>query len=154
MYWISNRKFFFLTLISGLFFIAIGTISIIDSFFTKDISVNSTITDNKVHLFSPRMNTNSEINLTVAGSLFNLTLYGPSGDVIVSRSNISQYNLEFVAENEGEHKVEVSNLGDEPLYVKGIMQSKSNSLAFGGSMMLIITGVILAGISIRFKQIV
>jgi hypothetical protein len=55
----------------------------------------------------------------------------------------------LVANKEGEYRFETKNLGSSVLNIDGEVETKASALAFGGQMMLLITGIIVLGIGMK-----
>jgi hypothetical protein len=50
------------------------------------------------------------------------------------------------------YRIEIKNIGSSELSVGGHANTKGSQLAFGGQMMLIITGIIVTGFSLRLRS--
>lgn len=98
------------------------------------------------------MNMGNTANLTVTGSLFNITIVDPDRKVIRSDNESSYFHYILVAQKEGEHTITVKNVGNSQLDIVGSAYTKGNPIAFSGQMMLIITGVIVTGLGLKLKN--
>jgi hypothetical protein len=98
------------------------------------------------------MNVGNTANIKVTGSTFNVTITDPDKKVIKSEYGISNFRYNFIAQKEGEHKIEVKNTGDVQLTIEGHAYTKGNPIAFGGQMMLIVTGIIVTGLGLRLRS--
>lgn len=147
-----NNKFFILIVVSGVLFIIIGIISIIDSFSIRKISINDNLIANETRIISPDMEISTFANLTLIGDYFNVTVINPDKTIIESNTYRSKHLIHLRAEQDGEYIIQIKNIAKGNLSVNGELQSKADSIAFSGSMILIITGVILSGTAIRFRN--
>lgn len=138
-------------MISGIAFILIGGISMIDSNIPRKVSLASTLDTNRTDVITPIMNNGSMGKIMIDGSRFNFNIEDPSKSVIVSITNQSHYEYDLVANNEGQYKMVTKNIGDEILKINGEVETKASPLAFGGQMMLLITGIIVLGIGMKTK---
>ena len=147
----SRKKTFYILMISGIAFILIGGISMIDSNIPRKVSLASTLDTNRTDVITPIMNNGSMGKIMIDGSRFNFNIEDPSKSVIVSITNQSHYEYDLVANNEGQYKMVTKNIGDEILKINGEVETKASPLAFGGQMMLLITGIIVLGIGMKTK---
>lgn len=147
----SRKKTFYILMISGIAFILIGGISMIDSNIPRKVSLASTLDANLTDVITPIMNNGSIGKIIIDGSKFNFNVEDPSKSVIVSVTNQSHYEYDLVANNEGQYKLETRNIGDSVVKIDGEVETKASPLAFGGQMMLLITGIIVLGIGIKTK---
>jgi hypothetical protein len=99
------------------------------------------------------MNAGGMANIIIKGSIFNVTITDPIQHIIKSETRrTSDFKYNFTAEREGEHKIEINNIGTSDIYIEGHAQNKLNVIALSGPLMLIITGIIITGLAIRFKK--
>jgi hypothetical protein len=147
----SSKLIFYVLVLSGLAFIIIGTISIYDSNIAKPVSINGTIKEGEKDTLTPIMDIGSKAKITLNGSSFDFTIYDPDEEIIVSVKNRTNLNYYLVADKPGEFKLETQNMGKNLLNIYGTAETKAIPLAFGAQMMLVITGIILAGLGIRSK---
>jgi hypothetical protein len=59
----------------------------------------------------------------------------------------------LVAKKEGEYRIETKNIGTSVLLIDGYVESKASTLAIGGQMMLLITGIIVLGFGIKTRYL-
>jgi hypothetical protein len=148
----KRRKAFYALLAAGLSFIIIGTISAVYNSVPVEVPIDNSIQPNKIDIITPNMNMGNTANLTVTGSLFNITIADPDRKVIRSDNESSYFHYILVAQKEGEHTITVKNVGNSQLDIVGSAYTKGNPIAFSGQMMLIITGVIVAGLGLKLKN--
>lgn len=148
----KRRKAFYALLAAGLSFIIIGTISAVYNSVPVEVPIDNSIQPNKIDIITPDMNMGNTANLTVTGSLFNITIADPDRKVIRSDNESSYFHYILVAQKEGEHTITVKNVGNSQLDIVGSAYTKGNPIAFSGQMMLIITGVIVAGLGLKLKN--
>jgi hypothetical protein len=134
---------------SGVAFIVIGAASMIDSNIPRKVALDSTLGANLTDVITPIMNKGSVGEIIIDGSRFNFKIEDPDKSIIVSVTNQSHYKYNLVANKEGEYRFETKNLGSLTLNIDGEVETKANALAFGGQMMLLITGIIVLGIGMK-----
>ncbi len=72
--------------------------------------------------------------------------------MIRSGHDLSEFHYILVAQKDGKHTITVKNTGNAQLDVEGSAYTKGNPIAFSGQMMLIVTGVIVTGLSLRLRS--
>jgi len=147
----TRKKTFYILMISGIAFILIGAVSMIDSNIPRNVSLDSTLGPNLPDIITPIMNNGSVGKIIINGSKFDFKIEDPSKSIIVSVTNQSYYEYDLVANVEGEYRFETTNTGDTVLNIDGEVETKAAPLAFGGQMMLLITGIIVLGIGMKSK---
>lgn len=147
----SREKTFYVLIISGIVFVIIGTLSIYDSNIPRAASLDGTLKTNATDILTPIMNTGSKAKITVDGSRFDFAVYGPDKEIILSVKNMTYFNYDLDAKKSGEFRFEIKNIGTSSLNIMGSAETKASPLALGAAMMLIITGIIVAGLGIRSK---
>jgi hypothetical protein len=148
----KQKKIFYALLAAGLSFIIIGTISAVYNSIPLEVPIDNTIQPNKTDIITPNMNIGNTANITVEGSLFNITIIDPDRKVIRSDNESSYFQYLLVAQKEGEYTVTVKNVGDSQLLIIGSAYTKGNPIAFSGQLMLVITGVIVTGLGLKLKN--
>lgn len=138
---------------SGVAFIVIGAASMIDSNIPRKVALDSTLGTNLTDVITPIMNKGSVGEIIIDGSKFNFKIEDPDKSIVVSVTNQSHYKYNLVANKEGEYRFETENLGSSALNIDGEVETKANALAFGGQMMLLITGIIVLGIGMKIGYI-
>jgi hypothetical protein len=147
----SRKKTFYILMISGIAFILIGGISMIDSNIPRKVSLASTLNANLTDVITPIMNNGSTGKIIIDGSKFDFKVEDPDKSIIVSVTNQSHYEYDLVAKNEGQYKMETRNTGSSIVKIDGEVETKASPLAFGGQMMLLITGIIVLGIGMKAR---
>jgi uncharacterized protein YsxB (DUF464 family) len=137
---------------AGVAFIAIGTASSIYSIVPVDVALDNTIKPGKVDVITPDMNTKSTANIALKGSTFYMDIKDPDGQVIESKSGISPFSYELIAQKAGQHRITVNNTGTSDLTIEGHAQTKSSPLGLTGALMLVVTGIITIGLGLRFRR--
>lgn len=138
---------------SGIAFIIIGAASVIDSNIPRKVALDSTLKANLTDVITPIMNRGSIGEVIIEGSSFNFKIEDPDKSVVVSVTNQSHYNYTLVAKKEGEYRFETKNIGTSVLLIDGYVESKASTLAIGGQMMLLITGIIVLGFGIKTRYL-
>ena len=147
----SREKTFFILIISGIVFVIIGTLSIYDSNIPRAASLDGSVKTNATDILTPIMNPGSKANIAINGSRFDFAVYGTDKELILSVKNMTYFNYDLVANKSGEFRFEIKNIGTSSLSIMGSAETKASPLALGAAMMLIITGIIIAGLGIRSK---
>jgi hypothetical protein len=98
------------------------------------------------------MNIGNTADILINGSTFNVTIMDPNKQLIKFEHGISNFNYNFASEKEGVYGIEIKNTGSSELTVGGHAKTKGSEIAFGGQMMLIITGIIVTGLSLRLRS--
>ena len=148
----KRKKAFYALLAAGLSFIFIGTASAVYNSIPVEVSIDNSIQPNKTDIIAPNMNIGNTANITVTGSLFNITITDPDRKIIRSDNESSYFHYILVAQKEGKHTITVKNVGNSQLNIVGSAYTKGNPIAFSAHMMLIITGVIVTGLSLKLKN--
>ena len=148
----KRKKAFYALLSAGLTFIFVGTISAIYNATPVEVSIDNTIPPGKTDILTPDMNTGNTANIKIAGSTFNVTIADPNKKIVKSENDITNFHYNFVAQKDGEHTITVRNTGDSQLYIEGTAYTKGNPIAFTGQMMLIVTGIIVTGLSLGLRN--
>lgn len=145
-------KMFYFAMSAGIAFIAIGAASSIYSNTAVDVPLDNTVRPGASDIITPDMNKGNVASITVTGSKFNIKIEDPEGQVIRSESNITSFSYDLSAQKAGEYRVEIINTGSTDLVVTGHAQTKSSPLGLSGALMLIVTGVIVIGLGLRFRR--
>lgn len=145
-------KIFYAALAAGIAFIAIGAASSIYTNTAVDVPLDNVVGPGMPDIITPDMNVGSTASIMVTGSTFNVTIADPDGQVIASESNTASFSYDLTAQKAGKHRIEIVNTGNSDLTVSGHAQTKSSPLGLTGALMLMITGVILVGLSLRFRN--
>jgi hypothetical protein len=148
----SREKTFYILIISGIVFVIIGTLSIYDSNIPRAASLDGSVKTNATDILTPIMNTGSKAKITINGSRFDFAVYGPDKEIILSVKNMTYFNYDLVANKSGEFRFEIKNIGTSSLNIMGSADTKASPLALGAAMMLIITGILVAGLGLRSKM--
>ena len=148
---LSGKKTFYILMISGIAFIVIGAASMIDSNTPRKVAIDSTLETNLTDVITPIMNNGSVGKIIIDGSKFNFKIEDPDKSVVLSVTNQSHYEYNLVADKGWEYRFETKNIGSSVLNIDGDVETKASYLAFGGQMMLLITGIIVLGIGIKTK---
>lgn len=147
-----RRKTFYALFSAGAAFIVVGAISAFYNSIPVEVPIGNTVQPGNTDILTPNMNVQNTANITITGSTFNVVIADPDGKVIKSGNNLSDFHYVVVAKNEGEHRITIRNNGNSQLSIEGSAYTKGNPIAFSGQMMLIVTGVIVTGLSLRLKK--
>jgi hypothetical protein len=147
-----RKKTFYALLSAGVAFILIGAISAFYNSIPVEVPIGNSVQPGKTDLLTPSMNVQNTANVTIKGSTFSIAIADPDGKVIKSGNNLSDFHYIVVAKKEGEHTITIRNTGNSQLYIEGSAYTKGNPIAFSGQIMLVVTGVIVTGLSLRLKK--
>jgi hypothetical protein len=145
-------KLFYAAMAAGVAFIVIGAASSIYANTVVAVPLDNTVGAGMSDIITPDMNVGSTASIIVSGSTFNITIFDPDRQVIRSESGISSFNYDLTAQKAGEYRIEIVNTGSTDLAVSGHAQTKSSPLGLSGALMLVITGIIVTGLGLRFRN--
>jgi hypothetical protein len=147
-----RKKTFYALLSAGVAFILVGAISAFYNSIPVEVPIGNSVQPGKIDVLTPNMNVGNTANVTIKGSAFSIAIADPDGKVIKSGNNLSDFHHIVVAKKEGEHTITIRNTGNSQLSIEGSAYTKGNPIAFSGQIMLIVTGVIVTGLSLRLKS--
>lgn len=145
-------KVFYAAMAAGIAFIAIGAASSIYSGTAVDVPLDGAVGPGVSDIITPDMNVGNTASIMVSGSTFDIEIQDPDRQVIRSESNITSFSYDLTAQKAGEYRIEITNTGSTDLAVTGHAQTKSSPLGLSAALMLVVTGVIVIGLSLRFKN--
>ncbi len=148
----SKQTTFYAVLAAGIVFIVIGIASVIYNNTPVDVPLKGTLKPGLTDILTPNMNIGNTADILINGSTFNVTIMDPNKQLIKFEHGISNFNYNFASEKEGVYGIEIKNTGSSELTVGGHAKTKGSEIAFGGQMMLIITGIIVTGLSLRLRS--
>lgn len=149
----SELIIFYSLLGAGFMFIVVGIIIVYSYSKPTDVPLHGILNAGMTDILTPNMNMGGMANIIIKGSIFNVTITDPVQHIIKSETRrTSDFKYNFTAEREGEHKIEINNIGTSDLHIEGHAQNKLNVIALSGPLMLIITGIIITGLAIRFEK--
>ncbi|MGH9924829.1 MAG: hypothetical protein ACRD5B_05575 [Nitrososphaeraceae archaeon] len=136
---------------AGISFIVIGSASALYTLTPVPVSLNGTVEAGQSDRLTPSMNVGNPVALSVTGSNSSIEIVDPENEVIRSVTNISDFQFNFTAQKDGQYLISIENLGSSDLYIAGSAFTKGSQIAFGGQLMLIVTGIIVLGLGLRAK---
>jgi hypothetical protein len=145
-------KVFYAALAAGVAFIAIGVASSIYTNTAVQVRLDNTVSPRTSDEITPEMDVGNTASIMVSGSRFNITIEEPDGQVLIDEDNITSFSYDLTAQKVGEYRIVIDNVGSTNLAVSGTAQTKSSPLGLTGALMLIITGVIVVGLGLRFRN--
>ena len=145
-------KIFYAVLAAGVAFIVIGAASSIYTNTAVDVSLDNIVGPGLPDIITPEMDVGNTASIMVSGSTFNVTIIEPDGQVLESESDATSFSYDLTAQKAGEYTIEILNTGNTDLTVSGHAQTKSSAFGLTGALMLMITGVIVIGLSLRFRN--
>jgi hypothetical protein len=137
---------------AGVAFIVIGAASSIYTNTAVDVPLDNTVSPGLSDIIKPNMNVGSTASIMVSGSTFNITIADPDRQVIRAESNVTSFNYDLTAQKAGVHTIEILNTGSTDLTVSGHTQTKASPLGLSAALMLMVTGVIVIGLGLRFRN--
>ena len=149
---VSRSVYFYGLLIAGIIFIAIGIISVYYSYSSVKVDVDGIIKPNSVDILSPNREKGDSAVLSVSGSRFNMSIIYPNKTDVILTESSSDYSFNLTADQQGEYFIEINNLGNSDILIDGYAFTKGNNLSLIGQIMLIITGIVIAALGIRTRQ--
>ncbi len=145
-------KMFYAAVAAGIAFIVIGAASSIYSNIAVDVPLDNTVRPGAPDVITPEMNVGDTASISVTGSKFNIKIEDPERQVIRSESNVTSFSYDLTAQKAGEYRIEISNTGSSDLTISGHAQTKASPLGLSGALMLVVTGVIVIGLGLRFRK--
>jgi hypothetical protein len=145
-------KLFYAAIAAGIAFIVIGTASSIYSIMPVDVALDYTVQPGTSDVITPDMNVGSSASISLTGSTFDIKIEDPDRQTIRSESNITSFSYDLTAQKAGEYRIVIDNNGSTDLTVKGHAQTKSGPLGLSGALMLVVTGIIVIGLGLRFRK--
>lgn len=117
-----------------------------------DVPLDYVVRPGQIDVISPDMNVGSTANLSLQGSSYEVTVTDPEGrELLLERGN-STFNYDLTAQRAGEYRIVVNNTGTTDLTIDGRADTKSSPLGLTGALMLIVTGIIVIGLGLRFRK--
>jgi hypothetical protein len=149
---LSRKATFYAVLAAGIAFIVIGIASVLYNNIPVDVPLTGTIKPGMTDILTPNMNIGNTAHVVINGSVFNVIITDPNKQLMKSADAVSNFDYNLIAKKEGVHRIEIKNIGTSELAISGHAKTKGNEIAFGGQMMLIITGIIVTGFSLRLRH--
>jgi hypothetical protein len=143
---------FYAAIAAGIAFIAIGAASSIYSNVAVDVRLDNMVRPGTPDIITPDTDVGNAASISVTGSTFNIKIEDPDRQVIKSQSNVTSFSYDLKAQKAGQYRLEIMNTGTTDLAVSGHAQTKSSPLALSGALMLLVTGVIVIGLGLRFRN--
>jgi hypothetical protein len=145
------NKAFPIMMAAGAAFIAIGIASALYSGVAVEVPLDGTVSPGLTDELSPEMDVGNMLSMQASGSTFDVDVYDPEGNVIASEDGLSNFTYELTADKAGEYRILLQNTGDENVQITGTTQTKSSALASIGPLLLVVTGIIVVGLGLRFR---
>lgn len=149
---LSRKATFYAVLVAGIAFIVIGIASVLYNNIPVDVPLTGTIKPSMTDILTPNMNIGNTAHVVINGSVFNVIITDPNKQLMKSADAVSNFDYNLIAKKEGVHRIEIKNVGSSELAIGGHAKTKGSEIAFGGQMMLIITGIIVTGFSLRLRH--
>ena len=143
-------KYTIIGMIVGGTFIALGLYSLVYSFSNPVISYEKTVLLGESRFFSFDAKAHYHEILNVTGNSFHVKLQTPSTGLQVDEDFKKEISFDWYSLVDGEHKINVTNTGDSEVKIIGKLQAVNSLLDFPFHMLLIISGIIIIGVSAGF----
>ena len=145
-------KTFYATTAAGVIFIAIGIASAIYANTPVSVPLDNVVAPGKFDAITPDMNSGGRADIKVNGSSYEVTITDPEGKRLAFERGNSTFNYNLAAQTAGVHRFLVNNTGSSDLSITGHAETKSSPLGVTGALMLVITGIIVIGLGLRFRK--
>jgi hypothetical protein len=149
---LSRKATFYAVLAAGIAFIAIGIASVLYNNTPVDVPLTGTIKPSMTDILTPNMNIGNTAHIVINGSISNVIITDPNKQLIKSAEAVSNFAYNLIAKKEGIYRIEIKNIGTSELAISGHAMTKGSEISFGGQMMLVITGIIVTGFSLRLRH--
>jgi hypothetical protein len=149
---LSRKTTFYAVLAAGIAFIVIGIASVLYNNTPVDVPLTGTIKPSMADVLTPNMDIGNTAHVAINGSIFNVIIIDPNKQLIKSADAVSNFAYNLIAKKEGVYRIEIKNIGTSELAISGHAKTKGSQIAFGGQMMLVITGIIVTGFSLRLRH--
>ncbi|MEO9296267.1 MAG: emp24/gp25L/p24 family protein [Nitrososphaera sp.] len=146
------RTTFYAMIAAGAAFIAIGIAASVYSEVAVDVPLDGKLAPGLTDDLSPDMDVGNTASIAIRGSMFDVEVKDPSGKLIVSQSNQTSFDYQLTADRAGEYHFMVENTGDKELAITGHAQTKASPLGLSAPLLLIVTGILVVGLSLRFRN--
>ena len=137
---------------AGVAFIAIGVVSSLYTNTAVQVRLDNTVSPGTSDVITPEMDVGNTASIIVSGSTFDIEIREPDDKVLRTERNMTSFSYNLTAQKAGEYRIVIDNVGSTNLTVSGTAQTKSSPLGLTGALMLIITGVIVVGLGLRFRS--
>jgi hypothetical protein len=144
-------KMFIAMIGAGAVFIAIGIAASIYANVAVAVSLDGTVKPGLADELTPDMNVGNTASMQVKGSTFNIEVKDPDGSVVTSQKGISNFTYELTASKAGTYRITTLNTGSQDVQITGTAQTKGSPLELSGALMLAVTGIVVIGLSLRFR---
>jgi hypothetical protein len=148
----KQRTTFYAILAAGIAFIIIGAASVLYNNIPVDVPLTGTLKAGLTDILTPNTDIGNNAYIIINGSVFKVVITDPNHQLIKSVDAASYFNYNFTSKKEGVYRIEIKNIGSSELSVGGHAKTKGSQIAFGGQMLLIITGIIVTGFSLRLRS--
>ena len=148
----KQRTTFYAILAAGIAFIIIGAASVLYNNIPVDVPLTGTLKAGLTDILTPNTDIGNNAYIIINGSVFKVVITDPNHQLIKSVEDASYFNYNFTSKKEGVYRIEIKNIGSSELSVGGHAKTKGSQIAFGGQMLLIITGIIVTGFSLRLRS--
>ena len=146
------RRTFYAMIAAGAAFIAIGIAASVYSEVAVDVPLDGKLAPGLTDDISPDMDVGNTASISIHGSAFNVEIRDPSGHVVMSRANQTSFDYQLTADRAGEYHFIIKNTGHEELVTTGHAPTKASPLGLSAPLLLIVTGVLVVGLSLRFRN--
>lgn len=145
-------KTFYLFLAAGVAFMAIGIASVVYANIPVNVALDNKVGPDLTDVMTPDMEAGNTASIRVTGSKFDVKIFDPNRQLLKSEGNATDFAYNFTAQKAGVHTIEVKNTGKGELDITGHAMTKQGFVGQAAAMFLVVTGIIVVGVSLRFKK--
>ncbi|MEX0910752.1 MAG: hypothetical protein WDZ43_01285 [Nitrosopumilaceae archaeon] len=129
---------------------ALGVVSLILSIGIQTQSIDETLSIGGITVYQFNAQEHFHEILNVTGGSFHVKLETPGNGLQVDEDFKKAVSFDWYSLEEGQHRIEVQNTGDSAIHVFGTLEFTSDPLLFTYHMLVIISGIIIIGVSAGF----
>ncbi len=131
--------------------IVLGSYFLVVAISSNTLQVNDVVGtgQNDVFKFNAEKHFPEELNVT--GNFFHVKLKTPSNGLQVDNDFKKETSFYWISLENGEHFINITNMGDSVLHVSGKLNATTNPLIITSHLIVISSGVLIIGISAAFS---
>lgn len=145
-------KTFIAMLGAGAAFIVIGIAASVYANVAVAVPLDGTVKPGLADKLTPDMDVGNTASMQMKGSTFDIEVKDPDGGVVTSQNGTSSFSYELTATKAGTYTITTVNRGNQDVQITGTAQTKGSPLEISGALMLAVTGVIVIGLGLRFRN--
>ncbi len=139
-------------LIVGSAIIAIGGYALLQHIGTITINENYIVEVGSAQSYTIPAPAHTEQFMKITGDSFDVMFKSPGKETpLQNTSHKKEFTLEWVHLEDGESKIQILNTGNTKLEITGVLIRSSDPIWFTFDIMVIITGLVIMGLSLGFS---